>query len=374
MIYVTLIIPVIYIALSQLLWRHKISAIEILAPFIPSLIIIPLAITISYGNIIDTERLGDICVKVEYYEDWNEYIHQICTRTVSCGKDCTTVETYDCSYVAYYPPKYIAYGKYGSRINITKNQYLGAKRIFGNSTFVDMRRPYHTNDGDMYKSVWNGKNETFIPLFQNNNYTNKVLVNKGLFDFEEITEEEKKKLYKWPHKHNPLNDPAILGSHPTKPQADKKLQRFNAENGPTRQMRTWILLFKGESPDIAFRQRDYWDGVNKNEFVICIGLDENNDVAWNNNFYWSPDGYAGNHELSISIRDFLTENPKLDLSNLVDFLDNKKYLWKRKKFAEFDYLSVPVSSTLLLVTFIFTIICGGIVTYITYINDVDKDF
>ena len=366
MIYLSLLFPFITIAILQIWWRHKVAWWEITLPLIPSIIIIPVSSFIGYrSQVIDYERRGSVTVKVEYYEDWDEYIYQTCTRTVSCGKDCTTTETYDCSYVDYHPAYWLAHGIHGETVRISQSQYNWAIKRFGNQKFVDLHRNYDSNDGDKYVSYWDRKDDKFIPLFTTRSYYNKVLPNTGLFEFKEISEEEKKGLFDWPTLKNEFYDPCILGRAPNLQVADSILQKFNAVYGKQLQIRVWVLLFNTSNRERAFLQRDYWKGVNKNELVVCIGKPDNK-IAWCEVFCWSPDGYAGNHTLRINIRDFVEKQDDIDLVEIAKFIPQQcKEHWKRKSFIEFDYLSVPIPKSAIIFNYVLTILgCMGIGCYI----------
>lgn len=373
MIWFSLLIPFIVIGVCQIWFRHKITYWEVLLPLLPSIIIIPLCSTVGYwSQVTDIQRLGAVTVKVEYYEDWNEYIHQTCTRTVSCGKDCTTTEIYDCSYVDYHPEEYWAIGNDGWKVAITRSRYLYAKNRFKNSRFVDMRRNYYTDDGDLYVSTWDNSNEKFIPLYMTDLYENRVLPNNGVFHFYEPTEEEQKELYQWPKLTNPFYDRAVLGNHIDVVSADKIIQKFNATNGRINKIRVWVLLFKNKDRSIVHKQKSLWKGGNINEFVLCIGYGDNNEVNWCDSFYWSPEGYAGNHELAIEMRDHVENMKSLSLVSTAETLTKKiPEKWKMKPYSEFEYLTVPTPTWAIILNFILTTIASVFVAFITIANDSD---
>lgn len=133
-----------------------------------------------------------------------------------------------------------------------------------------------------------------------------------------------------------------LGNIGNSEQANNILKEFNCRNGSTKQLKFYILLYSGVPPETALDQKTYWKGGNKNEFVLCVGID-NAKISWIRHFCWSPDGYAGNDEIGIEMRDMIGEPS--DIVNIAENLISKSGRWKRKSFKEFEYLTVKPSET-----------------------------
>lgn len=373
-----LLIPVISIPLMRILFPHKVVWWELFLPILPPLLLIPI-IKFSAETAItnDYERWGGWAIEVRYYEDWNEYIHKTCTRQVSDGTDSKgnpkyKTETYDCSYVDYHPEYWELLGSNGEQWQISKSEYNKIKAKFGNNTFVDMRRYYHTNDGDMYKSIWSGKDDSFIPIFSEHRYRNKVQASRGVFEYKQIDKETKALLHKFPNLPDKFNDPPILGQH-NQPAADKLLQYYNAKLGARYQIRYWILLFKNQPRSIGLEQEALWKGGNKNEFVLCINTDSTNKPTWCHGFCWSPDGYAGNDIMKIEMRDFVESQEFLDLIPVVEkMVEETGQNWKRKQFAEFEYLKVDLPSWVIVLIYILTMLTTGGVCFFVVVNEISE--
>jgi hypothetical protein len=280
----------------------------------------------------DYETWGGWVTSAEYYEEWNEYIHQTCTRTVGTGKNQRT-ETYDCSYVRYHPPRYLAYTSNNESIYISKDSWVILDAKFGNTHKHDMHRHYHTIDGDMYKAVWRGDEPAYTRVFTEYQYVNKVQYSTGVFHFDKV---DPVGLYKYPE-HNMWDSKAVLGIYSGSTEADAILQKYNSKNGASKQVKLYMLLFNDDIQK-AFDQRSLWRGGNKNEFVLCVGV-KNNKVSWVSHFCWSPDGYAGNDKIGIEMRDWVGKDVNLvSMSNDLMSLTNEN--WRRKPFEEFKYLDV----------------------------------
>lgn len=111
------------------------------------------------------------------------------------GSVNTTIETYDCSYVQYHPEEYVLYESNGDNFYIDEGtfEFLCAK--FGNKSFRELSRDYHSIDGDMYSTTWQGSKESFVKYFTQHKYVNKVQASDGAFSFSKVA---KDKLYDYP--------------------------------------------------------------------------------------------------------------------------------------------------------------------------------
>jgi spore maturation protein CgeB len=113
---------------------------------------------------------------------------------------------------------------------------------------------------------------------------------------------------------------------------------------------------KSKSIAISEEQRSYWQGGNKNEFVVCLGYDRAKDsVTWCNAFSWCDDP-----KLEVATKRYFLDNPRIDLYHYAIWLENNIDLWHRKEFKDFDYLSVPLTSgqqtALLIITLLFNVL------------------
>ena len=104
MLALTFSIPVITCLILLFGFRQFTAWWEYLVVLLPSIL---LSSALYFGLLeiqeTDTEYLGYYVSKVEYYEDWDEWVHQTCTRTWTDSKGNTHTETYDCSHSVYHP-------------------------------------------------------------------------------------------------------------------------------------------------------------------------------------------------------------------------------------------------------------------------------
>ena len=103
-------------------------------------------------------------------------------------------------------------------------------------------------------------------------------------------------------------------------------------------------------------QRGYWEGGNKNEFVVCLGIGDSNIVEWCNAFSWSDAPW-----LDVETRQWFTEHDTLDLYAYGMWLEeNVPSQWKRKNFSDYEYIHAELTDTAKWIVFILTLIfCVG---------------
>ena len=282
-----------------------------------------------------TEYLGSHVKSVTHYDDWDEWVVEYRTRTDSKGK----TETYTVEYRQYHPEEWeietepIGMG-WSSSISEEEFEYY-RERFGGPGEFIDMHRHYYRKDGDAQKYSWPGTKETAETVTFSETYKN-VAQNPraySIFGFSEV--QDKRGLYEYPKIKKRDQDP-VLGWRD--PELSRELKWLNGFYGPKYQIRVFFLVWKGEGPEISERQKDLWKGGNKNEFVVCLGLDKKgNKVLWCNPFSWSDEPV-----LEVETRAWFLKNgmkPKM----YVQWLEKEiPRVWKRKEFKDFDYIVLPV--------------------------------
>ncbi len=219
---------------------------------------------------------------------------------------------------------------------------------------------------------WNGVEYNTYTVTYSHKYKNPLLQSQSLFKSPQIpTNSDIRKIGLFDYPAITGLDQQVILCHPelSKPenfeQANVALQHLNAFMGLQHQIHVFILMFKAEQGmEIAAMQRDYWKGLNKNEFVVCLGVD-GQQVKWCEALSWMD-----LPTLSLKTRDYFIEHESLDLVLFVAWLRNNLDSWKRKEFKDFAYLpkKMPeekadlywsVSVLLGLLVLVFCLIIGG---------------
>ena len=324
---------------KKVVWWEYIVMIAV--PIVVSLIV--RLIMVSYNNT-DTEYLGDYITKVRHYDDWDEWVHRTCTRTVKSGKT-TVTQTYDCSYRQYHPERWSYFDQDGEEHWVFyKEEFDEIVRRFGTKMiFVDMHRRYYTKDGDAQEYRWNGSEKTAWPVTHSHKYKNKLQNSRSIFNFEEIDKEyaDSIGLYDYPPIEKYDQNPILSHTIKLPKNQEDALRYTNGFYGKKHQFRVFVLLFENKDIEISEKQRSYWKGGNKNELVVCLGV-KNNKVDWCNAFSW-----CDVPTIDVKTETYFAQNDTLDLKAYSDLLreslDNGE--WVRKNFEDFSYLKPELSLT-----------------------------
>lgn len=320
---------------------------------------------VSY-NESDTEYLGDYVTEIRYYEPWNEYIHRTCTRTTKVGKSTVTT-TYDCSYVQYHSEEFVQVYS-GYEYSITKKEFERLSKLWSKNElkFKDMNRKYHTKDGDMYFKKYDYIREHSKTRTVENTYKNKVKASHSIFGFIDIDKNKAKEmgLYEYPELYNQKgttffdndeNQNPFIGYTPNKEELDR-WQFINGYYGNKKQIRLFLLFFHNKDQSIVQDQRSYWDGGNKNEMVLCFGIDSlSKKIIWSDAFSWSD-----RPTFEVNFRNYMRDKDSLDLNKLANWTEYAiTHHWKRKDFKDFEYIDVELTNAqliwLAIIIFIFNL-------------------
>ena len=376
-IWFAILIPIIAIIFvyvfrrQELIWWEPLVMIGICA----SLIFIS-KVFIDISSIRTTEYWGSFVTRINYYEPWNEYIHRTCSQECCCdskGENCST-EYYDCSYVEYHSEYWEIQDNIGQTISINKSEYNYIKGKFKNEFFTELNRNYYTQDGDEYSCTWNGDSISSIPISTLHHYNNKIKASDySIFNFQKLDTGDIRRytLQDYPNIGFANSMHAVIGDYtPDAQLADLKLQYYNAVVGPTREARIFMIVFKDKPPMSGQYQKAYWVGANMNEFVVAVGLNsKTRQIEWCVPFSWTT-----NERLKIEVRDYVTNNPNLKLSQIADYLGNSvKSEFTRRDFKEFDYLTIEPSTGSIVLVMILTLLFTLALVFWMVANDTRSD-
>ena len=369
--WLAILIPIAAIVFLRVLFENKVVWWEYLLPLLPVFIIVPcVKLAAEKTQTTDFERHGGWVVEARYYEDWDEWITEICSRSVSCGKDCTTTEYYDCSYRKYHPAYWELTDSNGYIVPITEDQFERLAHRYSNRVFVDMNRGYYTKDGDQYVTQWRGSPETFTPVATWHVYENRVQATVGVFAYDKVDKPKEKGLFEFPALSNPLDDRAVLGNCKNLLEADRLLQAANGRLGRSKQVRMWLLVFNDKPISSGFDQEAYWKGGNKNEVVVCVGLRKTDTVDWCHVFCWSPDGNTSNDDMKITIRDGIKRQSPFNAVAAVSLIESQVVeKFQRKHFKEFSYLTVATPQWAVWLVYVLTLAATVGVSIVVVVNE-----
>lgn len=293
-------------------------------------------VSISYHCVAFSNEVWNTCIeKVSYYEPWTEKCHR--TVTYQSGK---TTKTRTETYYVHHSKYWTATDQYGSEYNVSQDRYSYWKNIWNNEKEVDIWRTNQSSfgDGDKHESYWTKEFDKMLPWSFVNHYENKIRAVNTVWKFADVDKETQKKFPR-PADTDKLCPIITYGVY-FSPDDEILLRRWNAVWGAKHQIHTIIVLFDANVyPDRSIVETviNSWKGPNKNELVTCVGV-KNSKIEWADTFSWMDD--TSIHSL---IRQDVVSLPYYAVPLIVDVL--KKHVpekWKRKEFANFSYISVPV--------------------------------
>lgn len=353
------IIPVILVIAGSFFYilLHKKNFIVFIATCIISILLTSIIVVIDYHSQTTATEVwsGKITnVKhVEEYEEWHEPEYEDVEVKDSKGKvvSTTRVLVRDGYWEHHYATNSIKTSDNGW-INVSQNPD-------GDIKFNDN---YPNTDEELEK-YW----KIGLPSASSHTYENKVQASYSIYRHKDINVKDYPGLPEYPKSiNNYINIDRIIGDIPNKDESLKKLAEWNTElnkdipdpdkPGKTRSYKQVNVIFVNlgdVSEDYGFALQDYWQGGNKNDFVIAFGSDNKNNVTWVYPFSWSEVEI-----LKINIRDYM-----LDIKSINDFpkiIDDVNSMiekdFVRKQFADFSYLSIEVKTWAIVLIWILNVI------------------
>lgn len=204
--------------------------------------------------------------------------------------------------------------------------------------------PNCVSGGGGQRCYWNGNELDTRTITYSHKYKNPVRYSHSLFRSNFVGDAQVRKLglFDYPPIY-PFDDQKVIlydavGVPRNYLKANQELQRLNAFMGQEYEIHAFILLFQAEKGmETAQKQRDYWKGLNKNEFVVCLGI-SGQKVNWCESLSWMDIP-----TLSLKTRDYFISHEDLDLVAFVKWLRTQLNSWKRKEFKDFRYLGTNMS-------------------------------
>jgi len=358
-------IPLVITIVLLLFWPKRVKWWEILIMFVVAAVAIQVGqITARSFAVSDTEWWGFNGVKASYEEPFEYWT--TCTETYACGtyscgtskspRTCTQycTRTYPCTTWAGDIGRLT--NQFGESRRISKGKYNELAKRWGNNKFVDMQRHKSykiETDGDLWRSEWDKDWKTSEPIVDKHTYENKAQCSSTI-RFRKVDEKTKKKygLIDYPDGGGWGYEMVSVLDNNGRWWAlgDKKFRYLNGILGPIKRVRLWVMIFNGQPRDAAHWQRDYLKGGNKNEVIICIGVDKARNVTWAEVISWTE-----KKAVHVEVRNHIEANMKtlsdktlVELGDYVEELIRKRYIKPdfKKKFA---HLSVQPSTTSMVV-------------------------
>jgi hypothetical protein len=357
-IYLTLLIPLIIIVVLKLLFGQEIKWKEaIICVLVAALVMLSFRFIALWLLPKDREFLNGYITQARYYEDWNELV----THYYTTGKTTSVYYTVDV-----HPEYWLADTNCFGVISISKQQYDKYVSMWNNKKFQELNRNYYSKDGNEYYSDYDNKFENIIPLTKINYYENRITHSKNVFNYEQLNSQEVSQVYKYPDLNIfdlSNNFQYLIGINDNK--ANHLLASWNAKLGAIKRVAIFLLIYPNKLQDVSFLQERYWQGGNKNELVVCVGIDSKNNITWSRVFSWTT-----SEGLKPSLSSSIMSMKKFDdikIINLIGELTNK--LWVKRDFREFNYITVDVPTWVNVIIVLLSFTTCGVLLYFAYCED-----
>ena len=314
------------------------------------------------------EYLGGYVEKVTHYDEWNELVTR--TRQVPAGQDDkgnTIYVTQTYTEVVEHPECWSMKPSLGKERWITEYDFDTIREKFGtDGVFVPMFRNYYTKNGDAQSYSWNGERETIVSYTREHRYRNPFKGTNSIFRYTDIDYDKAREygLMEYPEVRG-YKQKTILGFIPDDDAIDE-VDYINAVYGEKCQFRLFVLVYPSDlGIETVERQKCYWRGGNKNELVVCIGVNDSLKVKWCGAFSWCDEPW-----LEVETRSWFAEHDTLDIRGYGIWLEkNIETKWKRKEFSDFKYLGTSTSNVVKWIVFALSVVlCFGF--WILKLNDV----
>lgn len=321
-----------------------------------------------------TEYLGSFIYSIRHDDAWVE--RQEYTERVSDGKGGYK-EVRRVRYIPH-PDEYRYYTSIGNSYYFSRSEYDKIRRLWGTPCHHEQICGSHIRGGVRFYQTYNYEDllselptsnpfenqtvyRTMIPITEEHSYVNKIKNSNSIFRFEDISRKSATELGLWDYPDNYGYDMSPILGIDVDSATDERFRMFNAYYGALHEIRLFLIFFDSSTQgvEIAEKQRSYWKGGNKNEFVVCLGI-SNGVVEWSSAFSWMEEDV-----LSVKIADYFRSNPTLDLNAMLEWLRAHLNEWKRREFSkDFDYIRVELTPLQYWSLFILTIAANATAVYL----------
>ncbi|MDE7345989.1 MAG: hypothetical protein K2N48_04510 [Muribaculaceae bacterium] len=314
-----------------------------------------------------TEFLGSMVQEINHEESWTELVEIKYTKNDKSGNSYTVTRIEE----RYHKEKYYFYTTRGSKLDTDYRFYSYVRGVWNVPRHTLSWDGRHIKGGVRYGSRYQRSDldweelenpDKWVPITESHSYTNKIRASNSIFKFEKIDKKQASEmgLLDYPAIYS-YDAPCVLSNDIlVSPFVDDLFRKFNARYAPEFEMRLYILLFDvNRGVGISEQQRAYWQGGNKNEFIICIGLNSSEEVEWARAFSWADEQFK-----EVETAQWLMHHPKLDWAAFHDWLSSHLMDWKRKEFKDFDYINLNLSLWQILTIIFLSIVENAFVIYL----------
>ncbi len=308
------------------------------------------------------EFVSGYVVSVVHHFAWVERVIMNETKTID-GKSVTRQK------VEYrpHPDEWFRLLNTGKQQPTGGNYFYEMCQRWGNDRYpIAVHHPNLHSGGGGEQCDWNQYNEAQTDTnTYTQRYKNPIRHSNSIFRHSTISKKEARQIGLFDYPKIGFDDQTVILCHadveaPTDlNEANRALQRLNAFCGKESQIHVFILLFPATAGmAVCQQQRDYWKGLNKNELVVCLGVNGER-VEWSHAMSWMDSPV-----LDTTYRRYFLDTPVLRLTDFVMFMRDNMNLWQRKEFSDFRYLGTHFSMGGTLFYWILSLLLSAAILYV----------
>jgi hypothetical protein len=353
-----LVVPALIVIYLAVYHRSEVTKWELGLVFATSIgsVIVGTALGNKYGLGAE-EYLTGVIHQSYYYHAYDSHY------TDSKGKRHTV----------HHSPYWQVRDQHGNKTNVSHSCYNSLRDKWGGDSAYGITSPPHSDSwGGVISYVpWDKKLETLQVMTTKNIYENRIRHSHSVFRYQDVSEKEAKEanLFDYPGVSE-YKTYHILNKHPSvsTAEAEHNLREWLGWNAGRLQLNVYILIWHNTPYETAVLQERYWQGGNKNEFIICTSLDNDGKVQWSHSISWTPQ-----ERLKVDVQNYVRDQKKLNLPDLVKYLETElPKSWVRRDFAEFKYLAVELPWWALLMAYLIPIgVTGGVAIWVV-VNEYEE--
>lgn len=317
------------------------------------------------------EYLSGYAQDAVHHEAWTERVVRHETYTDSRGniKHRTVVD-----YV-YHPDEWFINLNTGECVDISEEGYISIVNLWGgDQEWIDVPHCNCVSGGGGQAAYYDNIYNHLVTATYKGLYINYVRGSNSIFRVDPLSRREASRLGLIPYppfdEYDLDVDAILISPKLAGVQIDdswqKHMQRINAYYGAEAEIHIFILLFDAaDGISIALKQRQFWHGGNKNELVVCLGIEPSTDVdtphevAWCKAFSW-----CDAPQLDNATESYFIEHRSLDIGAYAAWLRMNISLWRRKEFSDFKYIGKRISPRRAVMVSIFTLLVSAVMVLI----------
>lgn len=320
----------------------------------------------------DFEILSGQIVNCRKFSAWQEFyleaVYRTETYSTGSGKNRTTHTRRVFSHwrpcTVWHNEKFVAYSNIGHSFTINKDKYSNWRQEWKNEKSVagdrtTMKHGSRQIGGDPLDYIITCPQAVVEPIHVKQSVVNRLKSAKSVFNFVQVSDEIKKKLFEYPDSNTAFISSRVLGAAKSKI-STKQWDILNAKLGPSKKVNLIIIGFNSADQMLAEYQRSHWIGGKKNDLVLTYG------DGWSKVFGWSDSDILKKELETLLLNNIIDESilPKIENAVINGY---EKTNWRK-----FDHLTIEPSGLAWIWFWIVTVITQVGLWIFFHKNEINK--